>query len=172
MRRAATDEGWLAPVGLPAPEKTARAEPGPQRSLAQSPWTACLVKDCCEQRTAWRFGHFVFRLSRWRYGRKSEVDRLAAAAAVDLGELVVGAGEADPEPLDLAGPAFLLGFGDAGGEVSRISEMRGRWAGPGQGMGQACSWMQGVANTRPQFPTVAATTSSKSISPWLRSRAS
>ena len=41
----------------------------------------------------------------------------AAGAAVDLGELVVGAGEADLESFDLAEPAFAFGFGDAGGEV-------------------------------------------------------
>src|SRR5712691_11944327 len=38
-------------------------------------------------------------------------------APVDLGELVVGAGEADLESLDLAEPAFAFGFGDPGGEV-------------------------------------------------------
>jgi len=38
-------------------------------------------------------------------------------AAVDLGELVVGAGEADLESCDLAEPAFAFGFGDPGDEV-------------------------------------------------------
>jgi hypothetical protein len=45
------------------------------------------------------------------------MDRAAAGAAVNLGELVVGAGEADFEPFDLAVPAFAFGFADAGGEV-------------------------------------------------------
>ncbi|WP_330354478.1 hypothetical protein [Streptomyces chartreusis] len=34
-------------------------------------------------------------------------------AAVDLGDLVFGSGEADAKPLDLAEPALALGFGDA-----------------------------------------------------------
>jgi hypothetical protein len=34
------------------------------------------------------------------------------AGGVDLGELVLGAGEADLEALDLAEPAFALGLGD------------------------------------------------------------
>ena len=45
-------------------------------------------------------------------------------AAVDLGELVLGASEADLESFDFAEPAFdfaepafVFGFGDAGGEV-------------------------------------------------------
>src|SRR5258708_36663802 len=40
-----------------------------------------------------------------------------AGAAVDLGELVFGAGEADFQGFGFAEPAFALGFGDAGGEV-------------------------------------------------------
>jgi hypothetical protein len=45
----------------------------------------------------------------------AEVDGLLLAlqGRVDLGELVLGAGEADPESLDLAGPAFAFGLGDA-----------------------------------------------------------
>ena len=38
-------------------------------------------------------------------------------APVDLGEFVFGSGEADFEAFDFAEPAFVLGFGDAGGEV-------------------------------------------------------
>jgi hypothetical protein len=34
-----------------------------------------------------------------------------------LGELVLGAGEADLEAFDFAGPAFAFGFCDAGGQV-------------------------------------------------------
>ena len=47
--------------------------------------------------------------------RCAELDRggLPAEGCVDLGELILGAGEADLEALDLAGPAFALGFGDA-----------------------------------------------------------
>jgi len=41
----------------------------------------------------------------------------APEGGIDLGELVLGAGEADPESFDLAEPAFLFGFGDAGVEV-------------------------------------------------------
>jgi hypothetical protein len=40
-----------------------------------------------------------------------------AGAPVDLGELVVGAGEADVEAFDFAVPAFAFGFADPGGEV-------------------------------------------------------
>jgi hypothetical protein len=36
---------------------------------------------------------------------------------VDLGELVLGAGEADFESFDFAEPAFPFGFDDAGVEV-------------------------------------------------------
>ena len=45
----------------------------------------------------------------------AEVDGLVLAlqGCVDLGELVLGAGEADLEALDLAGPAFAFGFGNA-----------------------------------------------------------
>ena len=47
--------------------------------------------------------------------RGAEADRaVASGAAVDLGELVAGAGEADFQALDFAEPAFALGFGDAG----------------------------------------------------------
>jgi hypothetical protein len=56
-------------------------------------------------------------LLRWHCS-ETEVDGLTAvAAAVDLGEFVVGAGEADLESFDLAEPAFAFGFGDAGREV-------------------------------------------------------
>jgi len=37
----------------------------------------------------------------------------ALQGRVDLGELVLGAGEADLEALDLAEPAFAFGLGDA-----------------------------------------------------------
>jgi len=41
----------------------------------------------------------------------------AGGGQVGLGEFVVGGGEADFESLGFAGPAFALGFGDAGQEV-------------------------------------------------------
>ena len=41
----------------------------------------------------------------------------ALQGGVDLGELVLGAGEADLEALDLAEPAFAFGLGDAGVQV-------------------------------------------------------
>ena len=41
----------------------------------------------------------------------------AGGGQVGLGEFVVGGGEADLESLGFAGPAFALGFGDAGQEV-------------------------------------------------------
>jgi len=51
-------------------------------------------------------------------GRHAESDRARGAGPpVDLGELVVGAGEADLESFGFAEPAFAVGFGDAGGEV-------------------------------------------------------
>ena len=52
-------------------------------------------------------------------GRDAEADGLGPAGEgeLDLGELVVGGGEADPESLGFAGPAFAFGLGDAGQEV-------------------------------------------------------
>lgn len=41
----------------------------------------------------------------------------AAGAAVDLGELVLGAGAADFKALDFAEPVLALGLGDAGEQV-------------------------------------------------------
>ncbi|SRR6266568_873174 len=45
----------------------------------------------------------------------AELDRvcLPPQRRIDLGELVLGSGEADLEALDFAEPAFALGFGDA-----------------------------------------------------------
>src|SRR5260370_3674320 len=73
---------------------------------------------------------FAVTASVWRWsayvgeGGHPELDGagLAPERGVDLGELVLGAGEADLEALDLAGPAFALGFGDAGGEV--VADLR------------------------------------------------
>jgi hypothetical protein len=40
-----------------------------------------------------------------------------AGPAVNVGDLVLGASEADTESFDLAEPAFPLGFGDSGDQV-------------------------------------------------------
>jgi hypothetical protein len=48
-------------------------------------------------------------------GGQAEVDGGGlAGSVVELGEFVLGAGEADLEAFDLAEPAFVLGLGDAG----------------------------------------------------------
>ena len=49
----------------------------------------------------------------------AELDRggLPPQGRVDLGELVVGAGEADLQAFGFAEPAFAFGFGDTGEEV-------------------------------------------------------
>jgi hypothetical protein len=57
-------------------------------------------------------------LAGWDDGGGAELDGcVAVGAAVELGELVVGAGEADLEAFDLAEPAFPLRLGDAGEQV-------------------------------------------------------
>lgn len=38
-------------------------------------------------------------------------------ASIELAELLLGASQADPETVDLAEPAFRLGFGDSGDQV-------------------------------------------------------
>ena len=61
-------------------------------------------------------------------GWDAELDGLSGSGAgdlIDLGELVVGAGQADLESFDLAEPAFALGFGDAGGAGWRGSRRGG-----------------------------------------------
>jgi hypothetical protein len=56
----------------------------------------------------------------------AEVRGGGAGSAVDLGEVVFGASEADLEAFAFAEPAFAFGFGDAGGQdqlpASRSSE--------------------------------------------------
>ena len=61
---------------------------------------------------------------------------LVVGASFDLGEFVLGAGEADLQSFGLAEPALAFGFGDAGGEV--VADLgsggvgrRGRAAGVG-----------------------------------------
>ena len=57
--------------------------------------------------------------------------RTVLQGRVDLGELVLGAGEADLESLDLAGPALALGLGNAVMQVVpdllEPSALVGRW---------------------------------------------
>ena len=48
---------------------------------------------------------------------QAEVDSGGGRTPVDLGEFVVGSGEADLESFDFAEPAFTFGFGDAGDQV-------------------------------------------------------
>src|SRR6516164_394052 len=48
---------------------------------------------------------------------KAEVDAAVVGAPVDLGELVLGAGEANFEAFGFAEPAFAFGFGDPGGQA-------------------------------------------------------
>lgn len=69
------------------------------------------------------------------HARDAEVDE-GAGAAVDLGEFLSGAGEADFESFDLSEPAFAFGFGDAGvagvagfGLVEHRLDHRGRAGG-------------------------------------------
>jgi hypothetical protein len=50
-------------------------------------------------------------------GRDRQADLRTSDAAVNLGELVCGASEADAEAFDLTEPAFAFGFRDAGDEV-------------------------------------------------------
>jgi hypothetical protein len=70
---------------------------------------------------------FLLRADR---DRDTQVDRAGTAgAAVDLGELVLGAGEADVEAIDFAEPAFSPGFGDAVEEVVADLGDAGRWPG-------------------------------------------
>ena len=88
----------------------------------------------------------------------AEVDGLLPAlqGRVDLGELVLGAGEADLEALDLAEPAFALGLGDAVVQVVPDLLEPARWAGSGlksEHLTHACSWTQGDANARAHVPT-------------------
>jgi hypothetical protein len=72
-------------------------------------------------------------------GGHAKVGGGGAGAAVDLGELVFGAGEADFEAFGFAEPAFVFGFGDAGDEVvadlGDAGTLGGVW--PVQGAAQA-----------------------------------
>jgi hypothetical protein len=43
--------------------------------------------------------------------------RMLPVAPIELAELLLGAGQTDLETLDLAEPAFRLGFGDSGDQV-------------------------------------------------------
>ena len=77
------------------------------------------------------------RLTAWSGGQ----------GGVDLGELVVGGGEADLESFDLAEPAFALGFGDAGVQIVADLDEPGSLGGvrpEERASDAACSWMQRV----------------------------
>ena len=77
----------------------------------------------------------------------AELDGLALAAqgGVDLGELVLGAGEADLEALDLAEPALALGFVDA---VVQVGPPLCRAGGAESGSAEvACSVSQSASRT-------------------------
>jgi len=56
---------------------------------------------------------------------------LSVEDAVDLGELVFGAGEADFESFDFAEPALAFGLGDAGVQVvaNFVQPLPLRWVG-------------------------------------------
>jgi hypothetical protein len=72
-------------------------------------------------------------------GWHAEVHGGGPGAAVDLGEFVLGAGEADFEAFGFAEPGFAFGFGDAGDEVvadlGDAGPLGGVW--PVQGAAQA-----------------------------------
>ena len=58
----------------------------------------------------------------------SQVDDGGLAAGSDLvhlGEFLVGGGEADLQALGFAGPAFAMGFADAGGQV--VADLGQSW---------------------------------------------
>ncbi|MFG1663852.1 hypothetical protein [Streptomyces sp. Y7] len=91
-------------------------------------------------------------------GGDAEVHSGAAAVlfGIQLGELVLGSGEADFKSFQLAQPAFTFGFGDAGVRLSRISARRPRRPCSGRSIEQrtqACSWMHEVpkSNGFPDF---------------------
>jgi hypothetical protein len=60
----------------------------------------------------------------------------AGGQASELGELRVGGGQADLQPLDLAQPPVALGFSDAVTQVAADLDEAWRWAGSGRGSGQ------------------------------------
>jgi hypothetical protein len=103
--------------------------------------------------------------------RDGEIDR-RAGTPVDLGELVVGAREADLESFDFAGLALVFGLADPGGQVVADLGDAGRWAGSGQGRAaeQACSWMPGGgAEVGPEDPAATGPAGPGSGGPGLRS---
>lgn len=48
-------------------------------------------------------------------------------APIELTELLLGASQADLEPIDLAEPAFRLGFGDSGDSGDQVWALSGSW---------------------------------------------
>src|SRR4051794_41807891 len=89
------------------------------------------------------FAEVTGSLAHWRAGARAaggvgeggnaEVDGLAAAGGdlVHLGELGLGAGEADLQALGLAEPALGFGLGDAGDEVVADLDQAGAGGGGG-----------------------------------------
>jgi hypothetical protein len=81
----------------------------------------------------------------------AQAHRAAAAGdeAVDLGELVVRGGEADLQSLGFAGPALVLGFVDAGGQVVADIRQTGPliWGNPEEGTSDAP-----LTDLTPMFP--------------------
>ena len=80
---------------------------------------------------------------------------MAATAALELGELVFGAGEADREPSTSPSQPLRSASAIRAGRLSRISASRSRWVGSGQSIGHlthAGSWMHGVPNAHAQVP--------------------
>jgi hypothetical protein len=86
-------------------------------------------------------------------GRNAEADGLGPSCEgeLDLGELVVGGGEADLESFGFAGPAFAFGLGDAGQEVVADvlqSLFLGR-VNPEEGTPGACVFMDAAGSPGP-----------------------
>jgi hypothetical protein len=73
----------------------------------------------------------------------------------DLGELVIGAREADLEPFHFTEPAFAFGLGDAveqvGADLLEAVPLGG--VRPQERAPDTCSWMQGDPKARAQVPT-------------------
>ena len=86
-------------------------------------------------------------------GGHAEADGFGPAGEgeFDLGEFVVGGGEADPERFGLAGPAFALGLGDAGGQVAAdvLQPMFLGGVGPEEGAPGACVFMDATGSPGP-----------------------
>lgn len=56
---------------------------------------------------------------------------MPGSQVADLGEFLLGPGEADLQPLDLAEPALAVGFGDPAGQVVADLQQPGLLGGVG-----------------------------------------